>query len=217
MDMIGRIKDNKLSIFGTGTGSTWSALLRKANEPVAFNLELGERAPGGSDHMNFIRQKIPALHFFSGFHNDYHTHRDTPDKVNFADSVRIIDLMENLVNDMNTQAEPIVFTGKPNADPHAGMKLPEGAKGGGERPRLGIMPGYDSDQGCEVKDVFDGTPAAEAGVKADDLIIGWNGSQVLNVQDLTDNLNSSKPGDKVKLKIMRKGEELEIEVTLGTR
>jgi hypothetical protein len=35
-----------------------------------------------SDNFPFIKQNIPAIWFFSGFHNDYHQPTDTPDKIN---------------------------------------------------------------------------------------------------------------------------------------
>jgi hypothetical protein len=37
-----------------------------------------------SDCAEFTAKKIPALYFFSGYHPDYHTPRDTPDKIDYA-------------------------------------------------------------------------------------------------------------------------------------
>jgi hypothetical protein len=36
-----------------------------------------------SDNLSFIKEGIPAIWFFSGFHKDYHQPTDTPDKINF--------------------------------------------------------------------------------------------------------------------------------------
>ncbi|MEM7101871.1 MAG: M28 family peptidase [Bacteroidota bacterium] len=36
-----------------------------------------------SDHFPFARLGVPFIHFFSGFHDDYHTPSDTIDKINF--------------------------------------------------------------------------------------------------------------------------------------
>ena len=45
--------------------------------PVTNNRE----SIGGSDHASFIRKGIPAIHFFSGIHKDYHQVSDNPDTI----------------------------------------------------------------------------------------------------------------------------------------
>jgi Zn-dependent M28 family amino/carboxypeptidase len=48
---------------------------------------------GGSDHANFVKQGIPALVWFTGLHPDYHTPRDTPDKIDYSNLERITDVI----------------------------------------------------------------------------------------------------------------------------
>jgi hypothetical protein len=43
----------------------------------------------GSDQYNFYQKNIPIAVFFTGLHSDYHTYRDTPDKINFSNLARI--------------------------------------------------------------------------------------------------------------------------------
>jgi hypothetical protein len=45
-----------------------------------LNLQLGQSASGGSDHMPFMRREIPVLFFFTGMHPDYHRPSDTWEK-----------------------------------------------------------------------------------------------------------------------------------------
>ncbi|HEY6251374.1 MAG TPA: M28 family peptidase, partial [Candidatus Angelobacter sp.] len=84
MDMIGRIKDEKVYIGGVGTGSTFQRVLKEAQANTQTNAPFKiEYSPGGyssSDHMSFVTKKVPALFFFSGLHSDYHKPSDTWEK-----------------------------------------------------------------------------------------------------------------------------------------
>ena len=117
MDMIGRLKDNKLTVGGVGTAPEWRGWLAHANPPVAItavmrpratvddpsttressadflkelNLTLNEDGFGPSDHSSFYGKKIPVLFFFTGSHEDYHKPSDTADKINYEGEARIV-------------------------------------------------------------------------------------------------------------------------------
>ncbi len=49
--------------------------------PLIFDND--EDSPGGSDHMSFISENIPAFFFFSGIHKDLHQPGDDPDKIDY--------------------------------------------------------------------------------------------------------------------------------------
>ena len=68
MDMIGRIKDNKVYIGGVGTGSTFTATLEQAQKESHsdFKFEYSQGGYSASDHTSFVAKKIPVLFFFSG-------------------------------------------------------------------------------------------------------------------------------------------------------
>ena len=93
MDMIGRIRDGKVYVNGTGTGSTlderWSRKSsRRRDSTSIFPKRLGY---GGSDHMSFTIKSVPVLFFFSGLHGDYHKPSDTADKIDAADAAKLLD------------------------------------------------------------------------------------------------------------------------------
>ncbi|MGH7554994.1 MAG: PDZ domain-containing protein, partial [Longimicrobiales bacterium] len=62
-----------------------------------------------------------------------------------------------------------------------------------------------------------GSPAEKAGLRRGDVIIALGDHEVNDLQGLTDALNAHKPGDHVRVKLLRDGSELRIEVTLGNR
>jgi Do/DeqQ family serine protease len=71
-------------------------------------------------------------------------------------------------------------------------------------------------RGVIVTDVVKGSPAEKAGIKTGDLILKIDGREVKNSIQLRAYVQSKKPGDRVKLKILRDGKEMEIRVTLGS-
>jgi hypothetical protein len=82
MDMIGRIKDEKVYIGGVGTGSTFQKVLDQARDDSHLKFDYSEGGYSSSDHTSFVAQKIPVLFFFSGLHADYHKPSDTWEKIN---------------------------------------------------------------------------------------------------------------------------------------
>jgi S1-C subfamily serine protease len=65
--------------------------------------------------------------------------------------------------------------------------------------------------------VRDGSPAALAGLKAGDIMVSFDGKQIQNLYDFTYALRSKKPGETVKVMVLRGGQTVEATVTLGRR
>ncbi|HEV2223986.1 MAG TPA: Do family serine endopeptidase, partial [Candidatus Acidoferrales bacterium] len=70
-------------------------------------------------------------------------------------------------------------------------------------------------EGALVGDVTAGSPAAKAGIKRGDIILGLNGEPINGYGDLTARIASTAPGTPVQLKIFRDGKTFELPVTLG--
>ncbi len=90
MDMIGRASGSKLFIGGTGTGSTFDALIKKASAAYDFKIDSSASGYSSSDHISFVAKKIPVLFFFSGLHSDYHKPSDTWDKIDGPSAAKIV-------------------------------------------------------------------------------------------------------------------------------
>jgi putative serine protease PepD len=75
----------------------------------------------------------------------------------------------------------------------------------------------DGPTGPVVSDVGSGTPAEKAGIKAGDVIQQLDGTPLQTSTDLQAAIRSHKPGDSVKLGIVRNGQTDTVTVTLGTR
>ena len=95
MDMIGRIRDNKVYVGGVGTGSTFKAILDQAQKTTSTSRwSIPPADTASSDHTSFVAKKIPVLFFFSGLHADYHKPSDTWDKINAPSAAKLLDVVE---------------------------------------------------------------------------------------------------------------------------
>ncbi len=71
-------------------------------------------------------------------------------------------------------------------------------------------------EGAYVGGFAEMSPAKQAGVEEGDVITAVNGVKVKNVSELQDQINRFRPGDKVKLDIVRGATDKSIDVTLKT-
>lgn len=72
-------------------------------------------------------------------------------------------------------------------------------------------------RGVIVSEVYDGEPAAKAGIQVYDVITGINGKPVMDGRQLINSISSFAPGTAVDVKLLRNGKERSIKVTIGKR
>jgi len=94
------------------------------------------------------------------------------------------------------------------------------------RPRLGVRIrdatsadaeafGLARASGAVVAMVEHGTPAAEAGIQLGDVIRSVEGEPVASVSELQDRVARQRPGDRVRVGLVRYGKQLDVQVRLG--
>ena len=211
MDMIGRIKDDKIYIGGVGTGSTFKTVLDQAQKEAPFKIEYSAGGYSSSDHTSFVTKKIPVLFFFSGLHSDYHKPSDTWDKINGASAARLLDMVESV-------AVQLANTDQPPAFQVVAEEKPLGGGGGGYGPYFGSVPDFGQvENGVKFSDVRPNSPAAKAGLKAGDILVQFGDKPIKNLYDFTDALRRSKVGDVVDVKVLRDGQPVRASVKLEQR
>ncbi len=77
--------------------------------------------------------------------------------------------------------------------------------------------GSDTRTGALVKQVTDGSPAAKAGLKVDDVIVTIDGNTVTGSESLTGYVRELAAGDTVKLGVVRDGKLTEVTATLAQK
>jgi hypothetical protein len=213
MDMIGRIKDDKVYIGGIGTGSTFKSVLEEAEKEAPFKVESSPGGYSSSDHTSFVTKKIPVLFFFSGLHSDYHKPSDTWDKINSASAARLLDMVENVTLELANTEQPPTFQVVAEEKPLGGV-----GGGGGYGPYFGSVPDFGQvENGVKFSDVRPNSPAAKAGFKAGDVLVQFGDKPIKNLYDFTDALRRSKVGEVVEVKVLRDGQPVTASVKLEQR
>ncbi|HLZ39906.1 MAG TPA: M28 family peptidase [Candidatus Sulfotelmatobacter sp.] len=212
MDMIGRIRDDKIYIGGVGTGSTFKSVLEQAQKDQPFKIEYSSGGYSSSDHTSFVARKIPVLFFFSGLHSDYHKPSDTWDKINAPSAARLLDMVESVTLQLANAQQPPAF------QVVAEDKPPAGGGGAGYGPYFGSIPDFgQTENGVKFSDVKPNSPAAKAGLKAGDILVQFGDKPIKNLYDFTDALRRSKVGDVVDVKVLRDGQPVTASVKLEQR
>jgi hypothetical protein len=207
MDMVGRMKDDKLIVYGIGTAPRWKKLIEDAGKRHDFKLTLKPGGFGPSDHSSFYGKKMPVLHFFTGTHRDYHRPGDDWEKINIAGMSRVVDMVEELALDTIGQTE------RPQ---YVEVKRKSAAARSGSRPYFGSIPDFGSEaKGYAIMGVAGGSPAQTGGLKGGDAIIELAGQKIGNLSDFDLALRKHKPGDEVEIVVLRKGKNVKLKVILG--
>jgi S1-C subfamily serine protease len=214
MDMIGRIRDGKIYVNGTGTGSTLDALVAAQNAPSPLKVDLSESTGyGGSDHISFAAKEVPVVFFFSGLHGDYHKPSDTADKIDARSATALLRYVANITEALQEAPERPKF--QRIADPHSAGGTPTGS---GYGPNFGSVPDFDEPpKGVRFADVRQGTPADKAGLRRGDILIRFDGKEINNLYDFTYALQSKKPGQEVLVVVLRGDQTIEAKVLLTER
>ena len=212
LDMVGRLRDNRLTVFGTRSARELSGIINDAARPLGLEIIESDRI-GRSDYMSFYNRKIPALHFFTGSHLDYHRPSDTWDKLNTEGMARISDLVTAVAQKLAGTRDAMVFVSLPSRPPADREESPRGYGA-----YLGTIPDFaDNTEGVRLAGVTEGSPAALAGLREGDIIVGFAGAKVENLEDLVSLLRGKKPGDDVEIVIHRGGAALTLKTTLRPR
>jgi hypothetical protein len=209
LDMVGRLGANPLIVYGVGTATEWRTLLERISSELGVVLAYQADGFGPSDHTSFYAREIPVLHFFTNTHGDYHRPSDDWDRVD-ADGLEKV-------------AAVVAGVGRRLAAENVTITLQRGAGAppsttGRSSTYLGSIPDFTPvERGVLLGGVSPGSPAEKAGLRRGDVIIALGDHEVNDLQGLTDALNAQKPGDHVRVKLLREGRELRIDVTLGNR
>jgi hypothetical protein len=211
LDMVGRIRDRKIYVGGARTGTTFAETLESLKKDTDLKLETSDSAAGSSsDHTSFVAGHVPSLFFFSGLHGDYHKPSDTWDKIDAKASAGLLSFLASLTSRLAKDDGRAEFV---KVEP---PKSGTGASGYG--PWFGSIPDFaEIKEGVRFSDVTAGSPAGKAGLKAGDILIEFDGKKIGNLYDFTYALNAKKAGDMVKVRILRGGIALDVEVTLQAR
>lgn len=225
MDMVGRLRENTLTVYGTGTAEEWPNLLDGVNQgqPEPFVISSIADGFGPSDHSSFYGEGIPVLMLFTNTHADYHRPEDDWWLINPEGMERIAAFAAGVAMEVagSAAAEATDLTLVEGAgDPHGGaMPTDQDAPATpGYGAYMGTIPDMTpQDFGVRITGVREESPAQKAGLQAGDILVELGGKEISDLYAYTYALREHKPGDEVTVVVLRDGERLSFQAVLGQR
>lgn len=212
MDMIGRLSsDALLEVFGAESAEDFPGLLDRLGGKSGLTLKRVSATSNRSDDASFYRAGVPALHFYTGTHQDYHKPSDDTDRINAPGAVQVLNFIFAVASDLaHAETSPKYVAKLKSSSPAAGGTPVY-------RVVMGVSPSYaeEDEPGMRIMDVNKDGPAELAGLKPGDRIVRIGAMTVNNIYDYMGALAKNKAGDVVDVEVVREGERKTFKVTLA--
>lgn len=215
LDMVGRLRNDRLLAFGAETAAEFPALLDSLNQVAGFDLKASGDGYGRSDHQSFYLAKKPVVHLFTDLHEDYHRPSDDWDRINVPGLVRVAAFTTELVRALADRTAPLTFVDRP---PPAPPVAAGPVRTGGYGAYLGSIPDMSvGGPGVRLSGVRPESPAARAGLAEGDILLRIGDFEITDLQAMTDALRAHRPGDTVTV-VFRRGQATDsVRVTFSSR
>ena len=201
LDMVGRMRDNAMSVSGTGTSSAFKSIAEQVAEQTHLNISCTPDGYGPSDHASFVAADIPVLFLTTGGHMEYHTPDDVPSTLNYDGMQQTFDFSKELISRLVNMPETPDYISVPSSNTmkHANFKV-----------TLGLMPdvmGASRIPGLRADIVVAGKPAHAAGIRSGDIIQEIDGKPVKDINEYMERLSELEPDTTIPVKVLR-GEKI---------
>ena len=198
-DMIGWLRENKLTLYNWDTSPQFDAIFETANEGMGFELVKPTNRFGGSDHLPFNAKQIPNMFIHTGTNAVYHTPEDDFEAIDCEGAVKVIDYSEKVVRQLADMSDK----------PEYGKAEPRRTR----RFRLGVLVDDQDDQVSIVGITPDST-AEEAGLQKGDVILTIGDDEIKSRRHVTRAILKYSKEKSVKFKIKRDDTEMTLNVPM---
>lgn len=219
LDMVGRMRNDLLTVNGTGTAVEFDGLVSRLAANAGLRAAKSPSGYGPSDHASFHARGIPVLHFFTGLHQDYHRPSDDFDKLNYEGMRRITAMAVDAVIEL---AQADSRPQRRGSDLFAAASTSLGSLTGGTQRTtvsyLGVIRDPDDDQpGFLVSQVVAKSPAEAAGIRQGDRIQSFDEITIGDSESLIEAVRRKKPGEEVKITVRRDDRVIQVAAKIGAR
>ena len=162
MDMIGRLRES-LVLQGVGSSSVWPGETERRNVPIGLPIVIQNDSYLPTDATSFYLKGVPLLSAFTGVHQDYHTPRDTAEKI-----ARFMALITSSLLTSESAPDYVEMERLGSTTGRAAL-----------RAYLGTIPDYSQGDvaGVKLSGVTKGAPAEQAGIRGGDVVIELAGQK----------------------------------------
>ncbi len=212
LDAVGRLDGRDLQVFATDSAYEWPFMAQGIGFTIGVNSSFPVNTIASSDHVSFLNAGIPAIHLFSGVHEDYHQLSDSADKLDLAGLADVALWLEEAAVYLADNVEPLRVT-------LTGAPVRVQSRASGERSAsLGTVPDFAfAGVGVRISGVTPGGAAELAGLQAGDILLTYNEQAMTDLQVYSNLLRESAPGDTVRIDIQRDTQQLTLEAVLQAR
>ena len=209
-DMVGRLRDGRLSVLGADSATEWAALLPPLCGELALECAASGDGYGPSDQTPFYAAGLPVLHLFTGTHDDYHKPSDRASAIDAAGGVRVAALASSVVAAVAARPEALSYQ-------RVAPPPPTGADMRSYGAGLGTVPDYvgpsEGVSGVLLAGTRPGGPAEKAGMRRGDVLVELAGTPIRDIHDLMFVLRAAKPGQTSSAVVLRDGQRVALAVT----
>jgi len=186
LDMIGRLRNNRLLVYGTRSGYGLRRLVSAHNPAPGVDLDFPWAMQPNADHFPFFSRSIPVLTFHTGLHEQYHRPSDKPELIDAAGMRRVTRLAFALIDDLANRPALPAFR------PAARYENEDTRRSLSQQPpqltdRLGAR--WEADptmpQTVRLTGIVAQSPAHRAGLRAGDEVVEFAGREIRSADDLT--------------------------------
>ena len=209
LDMVGRMRDDAMSVAGTGTSSSFKALAENVGKQTNLKISCTADGYGASDQASFVAADIPVLFLTTGGHMEYHTPFDKPHTLNYDGMQQTLDYAKELISQLAEMPQRPDYINVPSTVSMSHTKF---------KVTLGLMPdvmGASSIPGLRADIVVAGKPAHKAGIRSGDVIQEINGMPVKDINEYMECLSKLQAGTIIPGKVLRNGETIVFQVELN--
>ena len=209
LDMVGRMRDDAMSVAGTGTSSSFKALAENVGKQTNLKISCTADGYGASDQASFVAADIPVLFLTTGGHMEYHTPFDKPHTLNYDGMQQTLDYAKELISQLAQMPQRPDYINVPSTMNMSHTKF---------KVTLGLMPdvmGASSIPGLRADIVVAGKPAHKAGIRSGDVIQEINGMPVKDINEYMECLSKLQAGTTIPVKVLRNGETIVFQVELN--
>ena len=179
VDMIGRLQNQRLEIYGSRTAPGMRKWISLHNEHADLDIHFPWKMNARSDHFPFFQHGIPVIMFHTGLHDDYHRPSDDSHLINVEGLHQVTQLIFRVTHDLAEQSDQWEFRPESRNEHNAHQSLHE-------RPtpvpkaRLGVSwnATSDSSRGVVFTAIKAGSAAHQAGLHVGDRLVRLDGHEI---------------------------------------
>jgi hypothetical protein len=187
-DMVGRLRDDCLTVYGWRSGKGFRRLLSRHNTETHLRLDFSWELEDDADHYPFFERGIPVLFLHTGLHDQWHSPADDLELINSEGMSRVTRLAFTLLCDLAERPETPAFRQEAGGETEdLRKKLADHAPPLPNRLGVTWSRRADSASGLRVSRIVSRSPAQRAGIRPGDRIVRFANREVRS----SDELNSA--------------------------